>query len=64
METARRAGIRGALVQTGCGGKDDKYQAAPAAVFEDLLGAVGGILKNAGASSSRTRLDMEVEPCS
>jgi len=44
LETAQRAGVRSILVLTGEAGRDDKYQAEPDFVADDLAGAVDIIL--------------------
>jgi histidinol-phosphate phosphatase family protein len=46
IEMARRAGLRSILVQTGVGGRDAKFQAAPDYVADDLAAAVGVILRH------------------
>lgn len=40
LETARRAGIRSILVETGYAGKDGRFQVKPDGCFPDLLSAV------------------------
>jgi histidinol-phosphate phosphatase family protein len=44
VQTARNAGLRSILVQTGFGGGDGKYSAAPDRVCSDLLEAVNTLL--------------------
>lgn len=46
--TARRAGIRSILVQTGHGGRDAKYPDVPDYIAADLDAAVQRILRNSG----------------
>jgi len=46
IEMARRAGLRSILVQTGVGGRDAKFQAAPDYIADDLAAAAGVILRH------------------
>jgi len=48
LQTAKNAGMRGILVQTGERGNDGKYDAKPDAVYPDLLAAVSAIVKMEG----------------
>ncbi len=45
LQTARNAGMKGFLVQTGEGGKDGRYPVHADAVFTDLKAAVDAIIK-------------------
>jgi phosphoglycolate phosphatase-like HAD superfamily hydrolase len=46
IEMAHRAGLRSILVQTGVGGRDAKFQAAPDYIADDLAAAAGVILRH------------------
>jgi len=48
LQTAKNAGMRGILVQTGERGNDGKYGAKPDAVYPDLLAAVSAIVNMEG----------------
>ncbi len=63
LETAKRAGIRSALVKTGFGGKDNKFECSPTAVFEDVFEAVKAILKNRILDEMGRQQRQRSQPC-
>ncbi len=49
IESARRAGVRSILVQTGMGGRDGQFHSIPDHVADDLAAAAGVILNHTGS---------------
>jgi histidinol-phosphate phosphatase family protein len=53
IQTARNCGLRAVLLRTGIGGRDQRYDAAPDYVFDDLLAAARFIVQQNSAANER-----------